>query len=384
MTGIEERLREDLKEFAQRAQPGTIRPLRAPPPRRKARAARWLAPVAAAVAVAGVVAGVTLAGRWVGNRPAGHGQAGMPSYYVTVVSVDRSAGVTQTAYVYDSATGRLLDSVPVPRTALGSVVTAAANDRLFAVGNDNGRAYLLSLAADGGSARLSRVRLDTGEYHVFGSAELSPNGEWLAIQVSPQHCHSGLCRPSGLEVFSLMTGAHRTWWTTAVPAWKWSMSWTASSEQLLFVPLNMPGAHYRLLSITSGGANLMTASTALSVTRPRLASGLAFLTSGGRTLVTTETQVTPSVSDPHYLTGEVVELSVSTGRLRVLYSVTTPVSASSSGDGNCALQTSGPGDGQFLARCFGLGRIRDGTFTPLPRQPSQPPGSAVIDWSAGW
>src|SRR6185437_4101407 len=70
MTDLEDRLRAELDDFAQRANPATIRPLQ-PPPGRAARQAprrmrRWLAPVAAATAVAAVIAGVTLA-----VRPAG-------------------------------------------------------------------------------------------------------------------------------------------------------------------------------------------------------------------------------------------------------------------------------------------------------------------------
>ena len=62
MTDLEERLRRDLKELSQRVGPGSVRPLRDPPARRRARAVRWLAPAAAVAAVLGVVAGVSLAG----------------------------------------------------------------------------------------------------------------------------------------------------------------------------------------------------------------------------------------------------------------------------------------------------------------------------------
>jgi len=61
MTDLEEQLRRDLKDIAGGAQPTRIRPLRTPPSPRRNRAIRWLAPVAAAVAVAGLIAGVTVA-----------------------------------------------------------------------------------------------------------------------------------------------------------------------------------------------------------------------------------------------------------------------------------------------------------------------------------
>jgi peptide/nickel transport system substrate-binding protein len=61
MTDLEEQLRRDLKDIAERVQPTRIRPLRTPPSRRRNRAVRWLTPVAAAAAVAGLIAGVTVA-----------------------------------------------------------------------------------------------------------------------------------------------------------------------------------------------------------------------------------------------------------------------------------------------------------------------------------
>jgi hypothetical protein len=83
---------------------------------------RWLAPIAAAAAVLGVVAGVSLAGPPGGlhagdQPPATAGPAGpMPPYYMTVFQ--RYAGaqgrITTTAAVFDSATGAVLTTVPVP------------------------------------------------------------------------------------------------------------------------------------------------------------------------------------------------------------------------------------------------------------------------------
>src|SRR5215831_18920187 len=90
MTDLEDRLRAELDAFAQRAKPGVIRPLR-PPPGRAPRQApgrmrRWLAPVAAAAAVAAVIAGVTLAVQPAGqNPPTGPGPiAGVLPYYLTL------------------------------------------------------------------------------------------------------------------------------------------------------------------------------------------------------------------------------------------------------------------------------------------------------------
>ena len=53
MTELEERLSRELKEISERAQQGSIRPLREPRARKRPRAVRWLAPVAAAAHLVG-------------------------------------------------------------------------------------------------------------------------------------------------------------------------------------------------------------------------------------------------------------------------------------------------------------------------------------------
>ena len=54
MTDLEERLRRDLHQISQRVGPESIRPLREPPARRRSRAVRWLAPVAAVAGIGAV------------------------------------------------------------------------------------------------------------------------------------------------------------------------------------------------------------------------------------------------------------------------------------------------------------------------------------------
>ncbi|HEX9032800.1 MAG TPA: hypothetical protein VF834_13245, partial [Streptosporangiaceae bacterium] len=61
MTQLEEQLRQELQEIAQRIAPADLRPLREPPARYWAVRIRWLVPVAAAGAVASVVVGLSLA-----------------------------------------------------------------------------------------------------------------------------------------------------------------------------------------------------------------------------------------------------------------------------------------------------------------------------------
>jgi hypothetical protein len=64
MTGLEDRLRNELSRLAALAQPETIHPLRDSAPRRRSGAARFLAPVAAMAAVAAVaIASAVIAAR---------------------------------------------------------------------------------------------------------------------------------------------------------------------------------------------------------------------------------------------------------------------------------------------------------------------------------
>src|SRR5215469_9419574 len=175
MTDLEERLRRDLKELSQRAAPESIRPLRVPPARRRSRAVRWLAPVAAVAAVIGVVAGVSLAGRSQGHRPAPlqspippEPAGPMPRHYVTVFQTFAGSRVATAAAVHDSATGATLATVRVPTLTdsqggtQGPSITAAADGRTFIITEQSDtpkavRFYLVHVAANGRSATLSRL-----------------------------------------------------------------------------------------------------------------------------------------------------------------------------------------------------------------------------------
>ena len=73
MTKIEDQLRQELAEVAQRATPAGLRPLGDPRPRPQLSRSRLLVPVTAAVAVVLVLASLTLAGR---SLPLRHHSAG--------------------------------------------------------------------------------------------------------------------------------------------------------------------------------------------------------------------------------------------------------------------------------------------------------------------
>src|SRR5262245_886126 len=112
MTDLEDRLRTELATFAQRADPALIRPLREPAVRARPRVPGWLAPAAAAAAVAAVVLGVAFADRLAGHGPAIGPVAGVPRYYLTL---DRPwSGHVARAVVHGSGTGAAVATGRIP------------------------------------------------------------------------------------------------------------------------------------------------------------------------------------------------------------------------------------------------------------------------------
>jgi len=387
MKGIEDRLRQDLTQFAQRAQPETIRPLRMPAPRRRARTARWLAPVAAAAAVVAVVACVTLVGH-MSSRPATGAPAGMPAYYVVVVQTTSGSAEhptsTGTANVYSSATGRLLDKVAVPSgpgLSGGSAITASANDRLFAITTGDGRIYLLRLTADGHSEGLQRLPAKDAMEGTIPA--LSPDGRYLAYLT--QNCSDGCV--FGVGVMRVAQPSAVKIWTQKNGASPEQVSWAGDSSQVMFGSQSDPqvqGLRYRLLTVTAPGGNLLAESRPIAFPAT-MSTGPVLLTSGGGTAVGATEQNNPS---RHTVTGRIVELSRGTGRQRVLY-VGTEHYTSKQGvptgrQGSfCYVQSLAPAGVQPLVLCYQkFGRIVDGKFTPLPGKPGA--NTNRTTWDAAW
>jgi hypothetical protein len=407
MNGIEERLREDLRSFAQRAQPGAIRPLRVPdPPGRAGRvrwlvprgrtgAARWLAPVAAAAAVVAVLAGLTLAGRAVGNRPsAPSAAAGMPRYYVTVVSTRSVSSKqtyewlfhhkvpvppkeTETAIVHDSVTGRVVGwkrLPPVYNQDQGGI-TAAANDQSFAITTGSG-IFMLGLAADGRPTQLRLLPISPDNYVTGDAAALSPDGSHLAVAVES---NSG---SFGIEVFSLATGAQKTWWGPV----SGNLSWSGDGKQVMFLEASQTGG-YLLLNTTGPAGRLLADSRRLPIPTPPF-EGMAMLTPDGSGVITSTWQTAPG----HVVISKIVELSSGSGRLlRVLRTASAHYSGNLYASGlSCGVLALGPVGVQPLVQCFALGRIEGSRFTQLPGGPPPAhPGRGgnnllVTSWDAAW
>jgi hypothetical protein len=398
MTDLEDRLRQDFRKLADRAQPGAIRPLGIPAPSRRGSIIRWLAPITAVAAVVGVIAGISLAGGAVGHRQAETAaQAGMPPYYVTLNSqVIPPTRLTITATVRSSANGAVLAIVPVVHyrsgQQLSSVwITGAADDRTFAITDGEGL-FVLHIAANGRSARLSRVPVRMPFTDTEASV-ISPDGQQVAVYIDQcatavlagrrtSTCHQGIA------VVSVATGTGKVWLTPGtgvvggfpIP---FSPSWVNGGRTLLFrwnpvisSNLGLQPDDYRLLNISGPAGDLFADSrpTRWSLTLPRLSPAsitlfpAAFLTPDGSAVVTTDYRIVPSDNGGGTITMRVIEISARTSRLiRVLHRATLRFTRNGTSDPElCVVLSLGPRGLHALVQCPGLGRLDGSTFTPLP------------------
>jgi hypothetical protein len=232
MSDIEDRLRAELWAQSQRTQLDDLRELRvpAPPPaparrrgRGRPRYVLWLAPVAAALAVIGVIVGVQLS---VPRRPAAPAAPavphGAPRYYLEIP--DGGGDIDEPSItVRRSADAAVITQVSVPGVILGEATTV--NDRTFILagwikpaGVHPDVFYRLTLSSSGHVRQLQKLnlkglRVPAGPHgYGVGSIALAPDGQTLAFAVNPSgeesEAISGLAR---IEVASLRTGAVRTW-----------------------------------------------------------------------------------------------------------------------------------------------------------------------------
>lgn len=419
MTDVEERLRRDLLQAADRIHPESVRPLRASRRKRVPGLVRWLAPVAAMAAVIGVIAGVRLAtqpGSPPASPPSSAAQPGrvpgvstaepagqMPPYYVAVVQT-APPDVTTTAIVHDSATGAVLATVAVPTLGgkngwFGPAITAAADDRTFVITEtaDNStysqsqaqsgnipqadlhhvtRFYLLSVAADGRSAAVRPLpfslppTLTAQTITGYGDVALSPDGTRLALALSD--CNSAFhCYFTGIRVITLATGQASDW-TAQVAGSPDNLSWAGDDHVAFWWGTAFgKGDSYRLLDIAGSGGNLLAA----PVFAGQVGTANALVTPDGRVVITPViTNLVHQVNGKDTVVSSIVELSASTGgQLQVLYTWTqhnlSPQDEPSAADA-CQILSLGPSGVQPLVRCDTFGRLEHGKITPLPASPS--------------
>src|SRR6185437_11383632 len=228
MPDLENLLREELQDEAQKVQPEMLRPLQVP-----ARRSSWrprLLPFAAAAAVIAVItAGALVAGLTAAHKPAAHkpavsgsAPASLPRFYVTTSSSPGGRGIQ--AVVRASASGQVTGTVPVP-SALpvewadsgGTFVTAAADDRSFIIGVQGGqeptkngldlRLFRFAISDAGKPGHLTELAPAPMRNETTEGIALSPDGKLLAVSLM----RGGPADSGGaIEGPGLCTGGTRT------------------------------------------------------------------------------------------------------------------------------------------------------------------------------
>jgi hypothetical protein len=253
---------------------------------RRARPA-WVAPLAAAAAVVIVVVGSVIAGSWLARSGTGQSSnpgalkqgasagayTGVPPYYVAI-------GNPSLAVVRATATGATLARITTRTPFVG--VTGAADDRTFVLDAQRlvmgptvlwpGQPafYLLRLTASGTEESFTRLAIPAlpKGTAVTGLA-LSPDGSKLAVEVdSGNFTQPGLLE---IRVYTLATGAFRTWFTNGSTDpedpggftgsgvdGSATISWAADSRTVAFDWKNQSYVGVRLLDTTASGDNLIT------------------------------------------------------------------------------------------------------------------------------
>ncbi len=351
----------------------------------------WLAPVAAAAAVAGVIiASLGISGLI--QRPGASGPPGSadvlakaPPYFVAIPEVPGRAMV-----VGATATGAKLGTIAPPGPHTFFAWEAAAGDgRTFVLGTSSlprgpwdvtsprpVKLYRLALDRSGHPGHLARLPLPT-EMGVTGLA-LSPDGSKLAVSLLPVSGQTG----SKIEVFSLADGARHEWvWPgpgtlgqIAMPVASSGLQWEADNRTLMFELTTRskdgwPGQLYLL--DTALGGSLPAASTRIPVPSADLGwqhtnvkhriIGLPFITGDGTKLVA---PFYHEKAPPKVFGFTITDFSVRTGKpIQVLYKRRTGTEAAST----AVYWVDAHGTAMIAVRGPVFGVQTPTTFTPLPR-----------------
>jgi hypothetical protein len=295
MNLIEERIRAAARAAADTVTPDSVPPLELPAARARRRGrrrgsgrspgatwTRWaarLAPLAAALAVSGIlIAVVTLSPPAYQGGPSGptggpapltpHGYVAsgqVPRFYVQVAAHGAAGKNPAEAVVHATATGAVLEVVPPLAGHTVVRVTAAADDRKFVLveepwtaagraGTARSTLAILNLTASG------RV-LGTGAlpYTAAGDASLlalamSADGFRLAFASQPATSRNEPTLTK-VTVLKIAGGASRTW--SATGDLLGALSWTADGKKLAFTWQSGQSLSARLLDLTSPGGSLL-------------------------------------------------------------------------------------------------------------------------------
>jgi hypothetical protein len=336
----------------------------------------WLAPVAAAAAVIGVIIASLAVSGVILHRPAGTGAANssrvlakVPPYFVAVSTIPG-----QEVLFGATATGAMLGRVAPPKPYNDFTLEAAAGDgRTFVLGASprlpRGAAvdqprpvkfYQVVVSRSGQLGRLAPLPIppQTG---VSGLA-VSPDGGKLAVSFP----RAGKKAPR-VAVFSLATGAGRAWvWPSpgtighvgaSFPAS--GLQWEADNRTLMFAVTTQTSngwpVHLYLLDTAAPGGSLLASShriplpgseLGLQHNRTQYIVGIPLITGDGSKLIAPFYRAAPA---PKEFVFAITVFSVHTGKLvKVLYQRRTRTEAGSTAvywvnaSGNAAIAVRGP------------------------------------------
>jgi len=409
MTRTEDRLTEALTAAARAVPEESLRPLIAPPARRRRPA--WLAPVAAALGIVLVVGLALAAGTWLsGSRSSGGpavGQAPLPRYYL-VEGLQGGAPVARS-----TATGKITATVPVPKEANVGVddILAGARGGVFFVtaaapGTSGERLYRFSLTTSGqvtGFAVVPGGVLGNRNWSPDAMAA-SPDGSRVAVSFAYAYAGPGCgstgerpCpapRPDYIDIIDAGTGTRSVWRGGTGPAFSVaSLSWTADGRQLVYLGQSCRRLQLNTEVCAHGGRTAEVRALNPAAGGGRLDSGPVLLRQSARYPYIVQAQITPDgttitavvltgrMSSSHGISDlvppdlSVIQVSRATGQpLRVLYQRnlgrTTDINT-----GPDFLQLSQDGAGQHWLLNGGLcaghctdgfnGWLRDGQLVPL-------------------
>jgi hypothetical protein len=256
----------------------------------------WGAPLLAAVTVMALAIGLVTVKDLPNGRVAPRvtstavPKAELPEYYVALRPASGRAGAPDGLVVGDTRTGKTVAVVAPPAGTTIKSVSAAADDRTFAVivgpvggGWTSDPFYLLTIAPDSSpAARLTKLSVGplTG---VVVAAALSPSGKELAVAMGGFFPGGGDDRD--LVVYSVTTGEPVNDWSTTyttviVPSSVVAnvnvsdftqypaLSWIDDGRAIAFPELTKTGTLYsfdvRSISLTVAGGDLMAYSTVIA------------------------------------------------------------------------------------------------------------------------
>ena len=414
MTRTEDRLTDALTAAARAVPKEALRPLIAPPARRRRPA--WITPVAAALGIALVVGLAFAAGTLLtGSRPSGGpegSQAPVPRFYV-VEGLQGGPPV-----VRSRATGKVTATVPVSKAANVGVYDILASTRggeffvaAAAPGTEGQRLYRFRLTSSGQVSGFTPVPGGAIGRHYWAADALavSPDGARVAVSLAytwtgsstacggpgQQSCPLLTPQSDYIDIVNVKTGARSVWRGGTGAAFSVaSLSWTAHG-QLVYLgqtcgdqKLNSEvctkygrTAEVRALSPAAGGGRLTSGPVLLRQTAQFPYIAQALISPDGRTI--TAVVLTGRMTTSHGKSDvvppnlSVIQLSKATGQLHVLYQryLGQPVRMTLAPD---VLQLSQDAAGQHWmlnggvcdSQCAGgwgfNGWLRDGRLVPLP------------------